>query len=207
MDTTDDRGMPNNLLIGGSIALAVVAVVAFVLIATGGDDSAPSRPGTPPTEEPSPPPAIEQAPWRIETVRAGGGGGLTQADTRRLRSRKPELRALVTDLYDALFLQPERRARALRVHLAPRARRAFAALERVGAPAKAVQLRTLRRRARIGIDTHSTRRAAASVTLRLTGRVGGRRFRTEHVATLWLERSQGRWRVIAFDVRQRPVRR
>jgi hypothetical protein len=75
-----------------------------------------------------------------------------------------------------------------------------------GVPEGAKEVRTLRRTARVTIQATSAKRAAASVTVIARGMVDGRDFKFRHRSELWLERTKKGWKVIAFDIDQRPMR-
>ncbi|CAN5602778.1 hypothetical protein BH24ACT26_BH24ACT26_15640 [soil metagenome] len=210
MDTSQRR-VPTPVIAGVGIGLAVLLPLVALGLLLGGRDE-PSAQATKPTvsrpgaARPAPPP-IEQAPWRIDSSRAGAVAHMTKADRRRLGAQRPRVGALVRDLYDVLLLRPEDRAGAIRRHFARPAARSFMKLRRLGVPEAAARVKTLRRRASIAIDAPGARRAVASVSVSAAGKVSPRWFRMTHEATLWLERAKGDWRVIAFDVEQRPVRR
>lgn len=75
-----------------------------------------------------------------------------------------------------------------------------------GVPEGAKEVRTLRRTARVTIQATTAKRAAASVTVIARGMVDGRDFKIRHRSELWLERTKKGWKVIAFDIDQRPMR-
>ncbi|MFN2489061.1 MAG: hypothetical protein ABR529_04860 [Actinomycetota bacterium] len=210
MSTSDaiNRRIPGSIRAG--IAVVVVALVVLAVMFVRSRDQAPTttdRSGrsSPPPSTPEAP-AIEQSPWRIHAFPAGVVGGITKKQRSRVRAQKPELGDLVRNIYDALLLQPRGMRSVLRGLFTPRAGRAFAARS-IGVPAGATKVKTLKRDARIGIDSSGARRAVASIEIAVAGRARKRSFRVRHEATLWLARTKGKWRVISFDVRQRPLRR
>ena len=108
------------------------------------------------------------------------------------------------DVYDAVFLQPAHLPAAARSDFSRAAARSWQR-SRAGLPAHAERVKLLSRRARIGIDAESARRAVASVVVRAAGWRGARRFRLLHRATLWIERGARGWRIVAYDLAQGPA--
>ena len=152
-------------------------------------------------------PGVAQAAWEMKTFPAGGAGvrRLSKATKARLAAQREPLTALVTSVYDALFLEPARLNSVLRDHFtAAAARQALRA--KLGLPASATKVEIKRRSARIGIHMQGASRAAASVLVAGHATVKARKIRFRHDATLWLERSHRTWKVIAFDVTQGPSR-
>ena len=152
-------------------------------------------------------PGVVQAAWDVKAFPAGGAGvdRLTKTDKKHIAAQREPLAALITHLYDALFLQPDRLEGVLRTSFtAPAAKRAASA--KLGLPARASEVRTKRRVARVGIHMQGATRAAARVVVAGRAVVQGRAAKFKHEATLWLERNRKTWKVIAFDVIQGPVR-
>lgn len=138
--------------------------------------------------------------------RAGKAGKTTKKHRRFVRYQGRRIGRMVRMMHDALFLEPGREdVRIKRLFSA----RAAATFIRTGAgvPAAARRIKTYRRRARIGIDAGRTRTATALVSVRARGLARERRFRIGYRARLWLQRTRGNWKVIAFDVDQSPMRR
>jgi hypothetical protein len=159
--------------------------------------------GTPealPTPSPSPTP-IEQAPWRVQSYPAVAFEKLSKKERRRFRSQRPRVKALIVDVYRALFLERERGDASLAHRFSRRAARAFVRT-RSGMPAEVTHIKTTRRTASVGIEVARARRALARVSVRARGRLDGDVIRIVHRAHLWLERFHGRWRVIAFEIDQ-----
>ena len=185
--------------IGAAGLAALVAVAALGCDRTAESGEVTGRAASPTVE-------IEQAPWRIKMVAAGHKGRRPGKKVRRLVKRhRPQVRAAVIDVYDALFLAPERRGDVLSRLFTSSAARALRRSQ-AGVPAEAEQVKIVARRATIGVESVGARRAAAGTAVKVRGRIDGRRFRLRHRATMWLERSNRRWRIIAFDVRQGPIR-
>ena len=188
--------------------LALLALVAVVSL-TGGRPAERRQDAARPTPTPTPtataPTAIAQAPWQIRSAPADVSARVTKAQRREVARQARRVSRVLKRVYGALFLRPETRRSVLRDHLVPHAARA---LHRSGAgfPAKAQRVKTVRRLARISVDPLGPRRAVVAVTLRVRGLVEGNVARVRHRATLWLQRSGGSWKVIAFELDQQPVR-
>jgi hypothetical protein len=203
---TSNSHVPIGLLASVGAGALLVALLLFAVLSRHGEQPRTSSPTASPTPV-QPDPRIRQAPWRIHSFPAGAVAGMTKRDHRNLRRARPKIAAVVRDLYDALFLNRPSLGKTIRSRFSLPAAHAFRSLHRVGPPDAATAVKTLTRRARIGIDARSARRAVATVKLRARGLVGQHGFRLWHEATLWLEREKRGWTVIAYDVRQRPIKR
>jgi hypothetical protein len=182
----------------------VVTAVVTLVIATSCDER-----DTPDGSQASPTPtqtapAIEQARWDIRARATAAVHRLTRNDKGRIRAQKPELRKLVREVYRALFLSPED-SRA--VILKRFTSRTASALIRSGAgiPNRLTDVKTTWRRARIGIGATSAHQAAAEVRIRARAMAGDNRVRILHRSTLWLQKKAGRWKAIAFEIKQGPA--
>jgi hypothetical protein len=182
--------------IAGALAALLLGVACSHTTGSAGD-------GTPVAMPPSAP-VIEQAEWRISAHPSGNIGPMSKRELRRVRAESFPLRRAVTEVYDALFLDPAARPAVLNKRFAARAARALPA--RSGVPASVEKVRTTLRKADIGIDASGARRAAAKVKIRARGIASGERFALLHRGTLWLEKKGGTWKIMAFDVRQKRLR-
>jgi hypothetical protein len=187
---------------------ALVALLALLVAVSisGGDRSAkPDRYPPPPSARDPQPEPIAQAPWRIKPVAANVSARVSKAQRRAVARQGDRLSTLVRGVYGALFLRPDSRREVLKSRFTAAAASKLDR-SRVGYPARATRVRTVGRRARISIDPLSTRQAVALVAIRARGQVGDDLLRVNHRSTLFLQRTEGRWRVIAFEVDQRPVK-
>jgi hypothetical protein len=150
-------------------------------------------------------PSIKQARWDFD-VRPSAllSKHLKKKDRERLMRQRGPLRKTVKEVYDALFLDPESTRDVIERRFVGSASRAMLSA-RAGVGAGATEVKTLRRKAAIGIDSSSGRRAAARVFIRARASIDGERIRMKHRSTLWLERSKGRWVAIGFQVNQEPL--
>ncbi len=210
--TESDTGNKRAPLLLGAIGLA--ALVVLILVARAMFDGSPSpphkastrtvsAPSPTPTPKDSPKPTIRQAAWQVKVVPAGVGHKLTSSVRKRVEAQRPALSATVENIYNPLFLSSSEAQARVERRFTPEAARRFLGA-RLGAPPGAERVDTLRRVARIGVDTPGATRAAAQVSVVATGMVKGQRVRFGQNATLWLTRSHGRWKVIAFDARRGP---
>lgn len=147
-------------------------------------------------------PALPQATWEMNVHAAGVEGRLTPAQKKAIENHRPELRSLVKRIYDSLFLHPNRLPDTLRENFSEPA---AVALRRAGAGATDPgRVATTLRRANIGIQAAGARMAVASITVRALGE--GTERPVLHRSALWLERARRDWKVVAFQVRQAPLR-
>ena len=195
--------MPAAAAVAVSLAGAVAVSVAAALWLLPGRATIPSS--TSETGHSSGPAAeIDQARWDVRTYPAGALGRISNKDKKVVAAQRSEIAAVVTQLYDALFLHPERRAEvADRVAMGP-AGQAIRSSD-AGLPTEVTDVKTLKRSAEIGVEVDGGH-AAASVEVRAKGVIDGRPVKALHTATLWLERADGRWRVIGFDFDQRRLK-
>ncbi|MFN2526141.1 MAG: hypothetical protein ABR505_07745 [Actinomycetota bacterium] len=149
--------------------------------------------------------AIKQAPWRIGIHPAGVTRRLDERARARLKAQGKQLRALVRETYDALFLQPSNLPEIVRVRFVGSAGSAFLRSE-AGLPKDSTNVRALTRRARLGIQAPNARHAAGQVWVVVKTTVNGKPIRLRHRSTLWLRRGSSTWKVVAFEIDQERVR-
>jgi hypothetical protein len=149
-------------------------------------------------------PELEHASWKITTAATGAVGRVTRIEKKRIEESRPQLKELVREVYDSMFSnQRERKAVAIE-YFAKRAGGLWLST-RSGPTAETDRVRALSRRAAITIQRDGARRATVQVGIKAKVIEAGRRLRFLHEATLWVERSRSKWKVIAFDVLQRPL--
>jgi hypothetical protein len=186
-----------------ALLLVVAAVIAAVLLGRGGSGAPEVAPPRAPQPQAEP---IRQAKWQIRSRPAKVGVRITKHQRRQVARQGDNLARLVRDVYAAVFLDPERRKDVLQDRFTSRASYRWTR-SGAGLPRTAIDRKTVLRRARIVIDPLVPRRAVATVVVRIRSTVSDDALRLRHSSTLWLQRSHGRWRVFAFDVDQRRVRR
>jgi hypothetical protein len=191
-------------LIGAAVVLAAAVIVALQVA-----DSDPSPDATrtqegPQQSIPATPPPIKQAKWEFSFERAGGAGKLSKKAKRRLHTQRPRIAATVRSIYGGL-LETERHARPARLFTRP----AWHALKKSGAGIgrRAESVKSLKRRASVGIQAGTAKRATAKVKVVARGLLDDERFRMVQRSILWMERTHNRWQVIAFELDQKPLTR
>jgi hypothetical protein len=129
---------------------------------------------------------------------------LTKADKAAFNKARPSVATLIEDVYDGIFLEPG----TLRDVVAQTfTKTAASSLPKdLGFPEGVSDVEILRRRANVGIQARGARHAAAEITVAAKGVVNETNVRLLHDATLWLERDGSEWKVIAFEVTQRPLK-
>jgi hypothetical protein len=190
------------------IATASVAIVAVALIwvaASGGEGRSPlevfQRLGKGRSDPPRIEPKINHAPWKLKLSKAGMPEPLSNRAKARLDAQGPKVKEAVRAAYDAIFVKRELPAGSF----TELARRAFKETHST-LPEGAEDVRLLWRRAHIGLQAGSARRASAQVTVVANGLKGGREFKLSHQARLWLERKEQGWKIAAFDMNRRPLK-
>lgn len=179
--------------------LAAAALVAYLLL---GSEAGPRHRSAP--APPGAPVILEQAPWRIQTYGMGGGSKLTKQQRTQLHAQRAPITRLVKDLHAALFLEPSTRKRIVgRVFTASAARSFLSA--RPGLLEDAESVKTVWRRGRIGIQAIGARRAAGRVAIVARVDRGEDAVRLGYRSDLYFEKSNGRWRVVAFETDQRRL--
>lgn len=184
------------------VALAIAIVLggaAWVVISqtTAEHLTAPDYPEAAPT--------VEQAPWQIEYSDSGKLGGLSNQQKARYSIQRKRAGDVVTDVYDGIFLDPARIDDLLKSSFSPEAAREIDT-KKLGLPSGATDVTTTKRKAQIGLDAATADFAISKVSILVEAHVGDRDVKVQHESTLWLERIDNDWKVIAFDLEQGPVK-
>jgi hypothetical protein len=187
-------------LAAGAVMVAIVTAAAL----TGASHHGPGRSGSTDGGAVGVP-ALEQADWKISVRPAGVIGKLPKSDKKKLDKQRHALRGLVRDVYGALFLNPERVDNVLAARFSKTSEVAFKRAD-AGIPKQMTNVSTKKRRASISVQASGSKRAVASITVVATGVLVDREVKISHSARLWLERTGKHWKIIAFDVDQRPVK-
>jgi hypothetical protein len=184
-------------LMAGLLAAAIAALVWLSLLTTQ-DHTLTTVP------ESVAAPEVVQPDWRMDVSVEGREGRLSKADKTAFNNARPSVATLIEDVYDGIFLEPG----TLKDVVAQTFTKAAAASlpKDLGFPAGVSNVEILRRRANVGIEARGARHAAAEITVAAEGIVNEKSVRLLHDATLWLEREEGEWNVIAFEVTQRPLK-
>ena len=197
----NERRVSPTLWIGLVLVLVAAILVSLIVLREGGE--APSRPDAASSDGGSTLSSIRQARWSIRTEVIGPP--VAKKRRANLILQRNRIAGGIKQAYEGLFLDPARLRKSLRGIATPTAARHLIR-EDAGVPVRATRVKTLARRARIWIQPGGFGRAAAKVVIRARATMGGRTRRLSHVANLWLERRGPRWKVVAYDFNQRPLR-
>ena len=197
----NERRISPTIWFGLVVALVAAILVSVIVLREGRE--APSRPGATSSDGRSTLPSIRQAKWSIRSEVIGPRLPKKRRDN--LMRHRARIAAGIKQAYEGLFLDPARLRRSLRGVATTTAARHLIR-EGAGVPVRATRVKTLARKARIWIQPGRLRRAAAKVVVRARATMGGKTRRVRHHATLWLERRGSKWRVVAYDFNERPVR-
>lgn len=187
----------------GVVVVAAATVTLGLLAFTGAESPRPTF-GRGPGPLADVEPELPQAPWRVKTYPAGAGRAPRKADWKVVGRQKKHLEQTVTAVIDALVLSPEN-IRELSGNSLSRAAAQALARSDLTLPEKIEDIRTMKRRARIGLHYRGGKRAAAGVTVRLRAQVDGKKVRLLHSSNLFLQKRDGKWQVIAFDGMRRRI--
>ena len=145
--------------------------------------------------------AVASAPWKIDVFPVGNDRPLRRSDRQRLRIQKARVGHVAGELADLMTLEPHRvptDARALLTKPAAKAiRRALSAL-----PEGATNVAATKRVGEIGVQSPRFNAAAARMEIKMRAHVDQRTVRWTQHMTLWLERNEKAWRVLAFDIKR-----
>jgi hypothetical protein len=183
------------------VILVVGGLVAVAMAMTTDDDDSNNASG------PSPgtigDPEIHQAKWRF-TVKRAPGKKLSKSQRESLPVQRKKLKSMAQDVFDAMFLSPERRSEALKANFTTKARRSY---QRTGAgvPKGADDIRIRRRSAWIVID--QTVRATMNINIVARGQAEKGPFATEHRSLLYVAREKGGWKVFGYKIDQGPFKK
>jgi hypothetical protein len=182
---------------GITLALLVAVSPAVYVFLEHSRTTTPARPFTAAPEE-------DQAPWKIETFPAGAIAKIGKADRALVENRAAAVEGIVKDVYDAELMDPGTLPKVLDRSFTSKAAESFAKAG-LGVPKGASDVRSTTRKARIGVDILGGRAAAADVKISLVGDLKGDTLKITQRATLWMQRDQKHWRVVAYDVKQGPT--
>ncbi len=137
-----------------------------------------------------------QAEWKFTSFAVGGKkvpGDQAQA-----------IEQLIRRWSEAVYLYPADLRNATQRYFTASAADAFRSSD-FGLPKDAREVQTKRRVARIWIDVDGDRRAAARVEVIARGQSSSGEFRSASSSHLWMEREGQTWKVIGYEVDQRPL--
>lgn len=144
---------------------------------------------------------IPQAKWEVKAYTAPNPGGITEEDRAVFLREKDGVVGAIQRLYEALFLQPAAADRTVRATLTPAASKILAG-SRIGLHDQVEDVRTTARFVKVGIQVDDGLRAAAVVRVEAEALRKSSPIEVWHRAKLWMEKVDGKWKVVAFDAEQ-----
>jgi hypothetical protein len=144
---------------------------------------------------------IRQAAWEVKAYPAPSAAGITRADKDVFRRERDAVVGKIQHLYEALFLEPDKVDAVVRANLTRPAAKALAS-SRIGLHDKVEDVRTTARFVKVGIQVDGGLRAAAVVRVEARALRQSSPIRVWHRAHLWMEKTEGAWKVVAFDAEQ-----
>ena len=191
----DERSWAAPIAVGVFFVVAIAVAAILLLINSTGDKKEGRRTGGRG--------GTEQADWKVTSYSIGGN----HPSGKHARPPKQEARALeklVRRWHDSVYLFPAELRSDTEKYFTRDAARAMRASD-LGLLDSAREVETKKRSARIGIEGNGAKRAAAVVDIVATGDSAKGEFRVGSETHLWFEREGSKWKVIAFDVNQRPL--
>ena len=186
------------------VIAVVVGVIAAAIAMTAEDDPPPDA--DPGSSGSVGDPKVKQADWKIDVKRAGKPGKLSKRHRKVFTKQRKALRLVTRDVYDAMFLSPEKLDGTMRKTFKRKARTALKR-SKAGLPRGAKDISIRRRIARIAIDASGSKRATMKVRVVATGTAKGKKFALEHNSVLYLSRDGAGWKAFAFTVDQGPYKK
>lgn len=141
----------------------------------------------------------EAAVWRTDAFPVGASGELSRKESRRFTRQKERVRATVRDLADALAVQPGRLPDAVD-RLVTKVAAASLLKRAPEIPNGSEAVTVVKRTGRIGIQAPRFAAAAAELRVVMEATIDDRLVKWRDEYRFWLERVDGRWSVIAFDL-------
>jgi hypothetical protein len=182
----------------------VITLVACIVLGVAGcdTDEAPPPKAERPTPEPSAPDKPDHADWKFVYGRKGPIPD-SKREKKLITNRRAPLFDLLRSVYGAAFLDPKELPSVVKATFKPDARRSFMHTK-VGIPKASTDFRLTKRKANVSIDRAGASRATADVEIVARTLSESRVSALKHLASLFLIRTSGKWRVVGFEVNQRP---
>jgi hypothetical protein len=143
--------------------------------------------------------------WHTDSFPVGASGHLSKKERVRFDVQKERVRVTVRDLSDALALDPGRMPDAVE-RLVTKAAAPALLKAAPSMPKDATEITAIKRTGRIGLQAPRFAAAAAEVNVIMQASFEGRIVKWRNHFDLWLERADGEWRVIAFDLDRTQLR-
>ncbi|MGH2773879.1 MAG: hypothetical protein ACRDJT_00405 [Actinomycetota bacterium] len=180
---------------------AIGGIVAAAVAMTAEDDDSITSRG--PSSGSIGNPEIRQASWKF-TFQKAPGKRLTNKQRASLSTQRSKLKTMTQDLFDAMFLSPEKQGKALKANFTPKARLSYQRAS-TGVPKGADDVRVRWRSAKITIDGNV--RATMDVKVKARGQANAGAFAVEHHSVLYVARERDGWKVFGFRVDQKPIKK
>ena len=151
------------------------------------------------------PDIADAAIWHTDAYPVGASGHLSKNESAAFKRQKERVRVNVRDLADAIALDPGRLPRAAqRIMTGPAAASLLKAAPAL--PKGAEEITALKRTGRIGIQAPRFAAAAAEVSIVMQASIEGRIVKWRDEFTFWLQRADGEWRVISYELDRMEIR-
>ena len=184
-------------LLPGVVAAAVAVMGASLMIQALRSDPIVVATGVPPA---TPQIVTEAAPWETGAKPVGSLGKLTKAERASFEKQRVRVRATVTKLADAIALHPEGALAAVAGRLMSRPAARSLSKQAPAMPKDADAIEIVERGGRISVQAPRFAAAAAQLHVVMKATVEDRVIKWRNDLTFWLERTDGNWRVISFDI-------
>lgn len=185
-------------LLPAVVAVAVAVIGASLLIAVLRGNPIINR-DAPTTEAATGADVADAAVWRTDAYPVGASGKLSKKESARFKNQKVRVRASIRDLADAIVVHPGRLPRAAG-RLMSKAAAASLLKQVPGLPKGAEGVTAIKRTGRVGLQAPRFAAAAAEIHIVMQATIDERLVKWRDDYRFWLQRANGEWRVIAFDI-------
>jgi hypothetical protein len=187
-------------LLPAVVTAAVAVIAASLVIATLRDHPVELNLSNPFTQEAAAAPAV----WHAHAY-AVGTPHLSKKEKVRFQAESQSVRRGVRNLADALALDPTKVSAVAERLLTKDAAHSLVKAA-PGIPKNAEAITAMKRTGRIAIQAPHFAAASAEVKIIMSASFEGRAIRWRNDYTFWLQRNDGKWRVIAFDLDRTQLR-
>ena len=142
----------------------------------------------------------DAASWATAARPVGALGKLTKPERRSFDKQRLRVRATVTTLADAIALHPEGNLSDAAGPLMSRAAARSLSKQAPSLPKGAEAITILQRSGRISVQAPRFSAAAAELQIVMRATVEDRVVKWRNDLRFWLQRADGKWRVISFDI-------
>ena len=185
-------------LLPGVVAAAVAVMGASLLIQTLRSHPivvAPDR-GSAPVEAV----VMDAPPWGTSATPVGALGKLSKKERASFDIHRARVRATVTELADAVALHPQGKLSDIAGRLMSGSAARSMSEHAPVLPKGAEGIEIIRRSGRFSVQAPRFGAAAAQLHVVMRATVQDRLVKWRNDYTFWLQRAEGKWRVISFDI-------